>query len=106
MPARAIRPSYRSHITGQQPFSPGGTIIGHESALERDFVTLCRFDSDVLAIEEQPVTINWTGPNGRNRRYTPDYRVVRQTSIELVEIKYRADLVRPKLPRTIVFQEP
>jgi len=92
MPARAIRLSYRSHITGRQPFIPGGTLIGHESTLERDFVTLCRFDPDVLGIEEQPITINWIDPDGRNRRYTPDYLVVRQTGVELVEIKYRDDL--------------
>jgi hypothetical protein len=64
MPARAIRPSYRSHITGRQSFIPGGNSIAHESTLERDFVTLCRFDPGVLAIEEQPVTINWIDPLG------------------------------------------
>jgi hypothetical protein len=60
--------------------------------LERDFVTLCRFDPDGLGIEEQPVTINWTDADGRQRRYTPDFRVVRRNSTEIVEVKYRKDL--------------
>lgn len=92
MPVRVIPLSYRSHTTGRQPFIPGGRSIGHESALERDFVTICRFDGDVLGIEEQPVTINWIDANGLKHRYTPDYRVIRRTGAEIVEVKYRADL--------------
>jgi hypothetical protein len=71
--------------------APGMAAIGHESSLERDFVALMRFDPEVLAIEEQPVTISWS-EDGRNHRYTPDYRVARKGGAELVEIKYRTDL--------------
>jgi hypothetical protein len=92
MPARRIPLSYRWHITGYQPFITGARPIGHESLLERDFVTLCRFDPDVRGIEEQPVTINWIDINGRRRRYTPDYRVIRRSGAEIVEVKYRSDL--------------
>ena len=92
MPVRVIPLSHRSHITGRQPFVPGMRSIGHESTLERDFVTLCRFDPDVLGIEEQPVRIDWIDTNGRMHRYTPDYRVVRRTHVDLVEVKYRSDL--------------
>ncbi|WP_376968077.1 Tn7 transposase TnsA N-terminal domain-containing protein [Azospirillum sp. A26] len=67
-------------------------MIGHESALERDFVLLQRLDPAVLAIEEQPVKISWAASDGRVRYYTPDYRVVRQDGTELVEVKYRQDL--------------
>lgn len=92
MSVRTIPLSYRSHVTGHQPFTPGSRAISHESALERDFVTICRFDPDVFGIEEQPVTIDWRDADGRSRRYTPDYRVVRRTWTEIVEVKYRADL--------------
>jgi hypothetical protein len=66
--------------------------VAHESSLERDFVTLCRFDLDVIGVEEQPVSIHWTDAAGRTHRYTPDYRVVRRTGTDIVEVKYRADL--------------
>jgi hypothetical protein len=92
MPVRRIPLSYRSHVTGYQPFIPGARSIGHESVLERDFVTICRFDEDVLGIEEQPVTINWIDADGHKHRYTPDYRVIRRTGAEIVEVKYRTDL--------------
>jgi hypothetical protein len=92
MPVRRIPLSYRSHITGCQPFIPSLRSVAHESSLERDFVTICRFDPDVIGIEEQPVTVNWTDASGRHRRYTPDYRIVRRASAEIVEVKYRTDL--------------
>jgi hypothetical protein len=66
--------------------------VAHESSLERDFVTLCRFDPDVITVEEQPVTIHWVDTAGRTHRYTPDYRVVRRAGTDLVEVKYRTDL--------------
>lgn len=92
MPVRSIPLSHRSHIVGRQPLAPGMRSIAHESGLERDFVLLCRFDPDVVMVEEQPVTIDWTDAEGRKRRYTPDYRVARRSSTEIVEVKYRADL--------------
>lgn len=93
MPVRAIPLSRRTHIIGRQPLAPGMRSIAHESSLERDFVLLCRFDPDVVMVEEQPVTIDWVDVAGRKRRYTPDYRVVRRSSTEIVEVKYRADLM-------------
>jgi hypothetical protein len=92
MPARRIPLSYRSHVTGSQPFIPGARAIAHESALERDFVTVCRFDPEVIGVEEQPVTIYWTDATGRERRYTPDYKVIRRTGVEIAEVKYWKDL--------------
>lgn len=92
MPVRSIPVSHRSHVTGRQPFIPGTRSVAHESSLERDFVTLCRFDPDVVGIEEQPVTIHWIDEAGQHRRYTPDYHVIRKDCVEIVEIKYRSDL--------------
>lgn len=92
MPSRKIPLSRRSHITGAQPLAPGMAMIGHESALERDFVLLQRLDGNVLAVEEQPVTITWKDDARQARQYTPDYRVVRRSGAEIVEVKYRQDL--------------
>lgn len=92
MPTRKIPLSYRGHVTGRQSLAPGMESVWHESALERDFVTLSRFDPTVLSVEHQPVTFRWRGADGRRRRYTPDYRVVRVTGVDLVEVKHRADL--------------
>jgi len=89
---RVIPLSHRSHITGYQPFAAGMASIEHESALERDFVTLTRFDPAVLSIVSQPETITWTDKDGRCHLYTPDYRVVRADRTEVVEVKYRASL--------------
>lgn len=89
---RVIPMSRRSHVTGYQPSVSGTGVVEHESALERDFVTLTRFDLSVVGIESQPETIHWTDESGRAHRYTPDYCVVRADRTEIIEVKYRADL--------------
>ncbi|MER9586639.1 TnsA endonuclease N-terminal domain-containing protein [Mesorhizobium sp. M0276] len=93
---RRIPPSRRSHVVGFQRVENG--LAHHESALERDFVTLTRFLDDGARIISQPVTIRF-GAAGRRRRYTPDYFVEWSDGrSELIEIKYRADL-RKDWPR-------
>ncbi|MCK2124964.1 TnsA endonuclease N-terminal domain-containing protein, partial [Pseudomonas sp. PNPG3] len=64
----------------------------HESALERDFVTLSSFRDAGAVLTAQPVTIRFEH-EGRRRRYTPDFRVAwSDGAIDIVEIKYRVDL--------------
>jgi len=87
---RRIPLSRRSHITGFQPL-PTGTAE-HESALERDFVTLTSFLDPQSAITAQPITISFQ-VDGVVRRYTPDYSVAWSDGRrEIVEIKYLSDL--------------
>jgi TnsA endonuclease N terminal len=87
---RRIPLSRRSHITGFRPIS--ARAVEHESALERDFVTLTAFTDAGAAITSQPVTI-WFDDKTKRRRYTPDFRVAWSDGrVQLVEIKYRADL--------------
>jgi hypothetical protein len=87
---RRIPLSRRSHITGFQPQAAG--LTEHESALERDFVTLVRFADAAAQITAQPVTIEFHD-SARTRRYTPDFLVRwSDESAELVEVKYQADL--------------
>lgn len=87
---RRIPLSRRSHVVGFQPLVTG--VAEHESALERDFVTLTSFLDARASISAQPVTLTFRHEN-RLRRYTPDFLVRRSDgSAELVEVKYQADL--------------
>lgn len=87
---RRIPLSRRSHVIGFQPLSTG--VAEHESALERDFVSLTSFLDPLATITSQPVTIRF-GYAGARRRYTPDFLVRRSDGRrELIEVKYRADL--------------
>ncbi len=87
---RRIPLSRWSHVTGFQPLPTGA--VEHESALERDFVTLTSFLDANAAITSQPVTIRFEHC-GECRRYTPDF-LVRWSNgrTDIVEIKYRANL--------------
>lgn len=87
---RRIPLSRRSHVTGFQALATG--LAEHESALERDFVTLTSFMDGGAVVTAQPVTIRFED-DGRQRRYTPDFRIDWSDGrTEIVEIKYRADL--------------
>ena len=87
---RRIPLSRRSHIIGFQPL-PTGTAE-HESALERDFVTLTSFLDPHAVITAQPITITFQ-VEGAARRYTPDYSVSWSDGTrEIVEVKYQSDL--------------
>ena len=56
---RRIPLSRRSHITGFQALSVS-RAAQHESALERDFVTLTRFLDAAAQITSQPITFDFT----------------------------------------------
>jgi hypothetical protein len=76
-------------VTGFHGLPTGA--VDYESALERDFVLLTRFDDPTVRIRSQPITLHFEY-EGRQRRYTPDYLVEGGGRFELVEIKYEADL--------------
>ena len=87
---RRIPLSRRSHVIGFQALATGATA--HESALERDFVTLTAFFDAGAVVTAQPVTIRFEH-EGKARRYTPDFLVKSSDGQStLVEIKYRQDL--------------
>jgi hypothetical protein len=87
---RRIPLSHRSHIIGFQPMATGSTE--HESALERDFVTLASFLHPQASIISQPVTLRFSD-GSTLRRYTPDYSVrYSADKAELIEVKYWKDL--------------
>jgi hypothetical protein len=65
---RRIPLSGRSHVTGFQPTLTGTTE--HESALERDFVTLCTVADPAAEITAQPVTTPLHRGQFRSALYT------------------------------------
>ena len=71
---RKIPLSHRSHVIGFQPLATGAAA--HESALERDFVTLTAFLDPAASITAQPITLTYIN-EGIRHRYTPDYLVHR-----------------------------
>lgn len=77
-------------MTGFQALETGRAE--HESALERDFVTLVSWVDAGAVVTAQPVTIRFDD-GAKRRRYTPDFRVDWSSGgADIVEIKYRADL--------------
>lgn len=76
-----------------------GIVAGmgaYESTLERDMMELIRFDRTVRQFTPQPLTINYTNPDGAQRRYTPDGLIHYKSATPhepsiLYEVKFRAD---------------
>ena len=60
--------------------------IAYESLLECDYLYLLDFADEVVAFEEQPLTITYRHA-GRTHRYTPDFRVSQGGHDLLVECK-------------------
>lgn len=64
--------------------------IPNESPLERDFLYIMAFDSDVTEIIPQPVGLTYTAPSGQSIPYTPDFLVYyKSRKPMLVEVKPR-----------------
>jgi len=97
-PVRKIGPNSRS-VTGKQVTRKSAGSQHFESSLERDYLSLLEYDSEVLKFTTQPVTIIYY-PKGQKRRYTPDVAVYFKPHTYrkplLVEIKYQADLIANK----------
>jgi hypothetical protein len=93
MPARKI-PMNHLVVTGK---SVGrNRMVAFEGDLEPDFYLCLRFDPDVKDFEEQPVTLRYTAPNGRQYNYTPDVRITYHSArpAALIEIKPMQSLVK------------
>ena len=91
--ARRIPLSRRSHIIGFQ-CTPGG-VTAHESALERDFVTLSSFVDAAATIRSQPVTIvlpSGLKPTAISLAGRSVSSPMDASGVELVEVKYQKDL--------------
>ena len=89
------KPARRIGITNR---SVSGTVprMGrYESSLERDFMEILRFDSDIINFKPQPLVIDYRRRDGTSGTYTPDgyfeYAPHLALAPTLYEIKYRAD---------------
>jgi hypothetical protein len=99
MPVRKIPKNHRS-VTGFVASGVNANQAAFESTLERDFMLLVDFDSEVISYEEQPVRIDYLSADGKAHHYTPDilvtYRQIpNSTTLKpslLAEIKHRRDL--------------
>ncbi|MCU7872096.1 MAG: TnsA endonuclease N-terminal domain-containing protein [Candidatus Thiodiazotropha sp. (ex Lucinoma borealis)] len=95
MPIRKIPKNYRN-VTGVAASRKAIGEAQFESTLERDFLALLDFSSEVVCYEVQPVRIEWDDETGKLRTYTPDVLVTFDSSMGrppwLCEVKYRADI--------------
>lgn len=97
-PVRKIGMNYTS-LTGVVPSSKSNRLHRFESSLERDFIRITEFDSNVAEFVEQPVVIEYLN-EGKSCRYIPDFLITYKHTTTpgkwlkplLVEIKYRDDL--------------
>jgi len=82
--------------------------VSFGSAVERDFLLSCRLDHPIVDIVSQPFSILYSHQGGPERRYTPDFLIRRDLSIQpsqfstgegqhewlLVEVKRVQDFLR------------
>ncbi len=87
----------------------GSALVEHESFLEKSFVVVATVCGFIEGLESQPFTMAWHDSDGKERSYTPDFRVtLRDGTQSIVEIKPsrfmdqnvpRFDAVAPLLKR-------
>lgn len=96
MPVRNIPKNYRN-VTGKASSNKTESAY-FESTLERDFLSILEFDTNVVTYDVQPVSINWFDKEGKLRKYTPDVLVKAtddssgEMATTLYEVKYRDDI--------------
>jgi hypothetical protein len=93
MKRRTVGPNKRS-FTGRHVGTKRTPTVRFESGLERDLLTLVRFREDFIDVVEQPVTVEFTDSTGKERSYTPDFKVVYRSKTVIYEVKYRDELER------------
>lgn len=64
-----------------------GNMIRWESQLERDYIYHLEMDADVRNYVSQPESFIYKQGDGQERKYTPDFWVLRFSCEELVEVK-------------------
>jgi hypothetical protein len=73
-------------VIGKFPSHKNGRSVWWESQIERDFIYLLEFDSEVLSYQEQPLRIQYVR-DGRLHKYTPDFLVNRADRKQIIEVK-------------------
>lgn len=78
----------------KRPSFKAGRMVHCESPLEGDFVLRCDFDDQVSVIQEQPERLEYRS-DGKKRRYTADFRITRNSTSQLIEVKPEEKLGDP-----------
>lgn len=66
-----------SAVRGKMRVPVDGPLVNFESAIEKDFLTLCRADRRIAEVHAQRLVLHFTDlRTGKRRRYTPDFVVV------------------------------
>jgi hypothetical protein len=74
------------NIIGRFPSLKLGRMVEFESLIERDFIYLLDFESEVALFSEQPLTIEYEH-EGKGYHYTPDFWLIKGGQQMLVECK-------------------
>ena len=85
MPVRNVT-NRGGNVIGRFPSLKMQRMIAFESLLERDFIYLLDYDTNVTWFEEQPLTIEYQH-EGKLRHYTPDFHLIERDQHVLVECK-------------------
>jgi hypothetical protein len=85
MPVRKVS-NRGGNTIGKFPSLKMQRMVAYESLIEKDFIYVLDYEPDVTWFEEQPLTITYEH-EGKTRRYTPDFHVVRGGQHWLVECK-------------------
>jgi TnsA-like endonuclease N terminal len=86
MPVRKVSNRSKKNTIGHFPSLKMKRMIAFESLLERDGIYTFDFDQDVLAYEEQPLSIEYEH-EGKKRHYTPDFLLKKLNQSVIVECK-------------------
>lgn len=95
---RRRRGSYLG-VTGKYPSLKSSHCLFAESLRERDLFAMANFDPSLEVVEDHPLTIQYQH-EGRQRKYTPDARLVRRGMghrAELIEVKTSDHLEKNQL---------
>jgi len=92
MPVRKVS-NHGANVIGHFPSLKMKRMVAFESLIERDYLYLLDYETDIEWFEEQPLTIEY-GHDGKVLRYTPDFHLVEVGRDVLVECKPLAFLDR------------
>ena len=86
MPVRKVSNRSKRNTIGDFPSIKMKRMIAFESLVERDSIYTFDFDQDVLAFEEQPLSIEYEH-EGKKRHYIPDFLLKKPNYSVIVECK-------------------
>lgn len=91
-PKRHVRSNGMTTV-GYCHSAKSGRMIQFESLLEKKFISILEFDSNVVRYYDQPVKISYTDHTGNKRSYIPDFLVeYRNRKSVYFEVKYESYL--------------